>query len=78
MTSDADRLSKSYRVHACGAVRTPRQRPPRMRDAAQPVTTTRVNRGIWEVALKAAKGDPRRIRIISDTKVEIDTTGASQ
>lgn len=36
-----------------------------------PVTTLQVHRGIWERAMAAADGDPRRIRVYSATKVEV-------
>lgn len=54
---------------------TARRERTRVRRADQadvyPVTTLQVHRGIWERAMEAADGDPRRIRVYSATKVEV-------
>lgn len=51
-------------------------RPPRLRDEQDhPVhSEQRVNATIWRTAMTEAGGDPRRIRIISPTEVEVTVT----
>ena len=47
----------------------PRKRPRLGRNG--PVETIVVDRRVWQTALRIAEGDPRRIRIVSRTRVEI-------
>lgn len=49
--------------------------PPRLSDdQAQPVESRQlVHRGIWQTAMEHAGGDPRRVRVISFTEVEVTT-----
>ena len=45
--------------------RQPRKPPP------PPVGHIRVHRAVWDAALRAAGGNPRRIEIVSETEVRI-------
>jgi len=48
-----------------------KKRKPRRKPRREPVETIVVDRRIWKTALRLSKGDPRRIKIISRTRVEI-------
>lgn len=47
----------------------PRRRSRKSRSG--PVETIIVDRRVWAAALKIANGDPKRIRIVSRTRVEV-------
>ena len=61
-------MTGSFSLHRDAALRTGRHRPPK----PGPVKIIRVNRALWAAALKAAGGDPRRIRIESATVVVVE------
>ena len=61
-------MSENTQLHRNAGGRHPKKtRAPK----PSPVTVTQVHRGIWAEAMKIAGNDPKRITIISATKVEI-------
>lgn len=56
------------KVHEFAAAKRKARRP---RKPNSPVEVVQVDRRVWKEALKIAKGDPKRIKIISRTRVEI-------
>ena len=45
--------------------------PGQLRQQRHPVQTIKVRPDVWRAALKAAEGDPRRIVIINERRVEV-------
>jgi hypothetical protein len=62
-------------VHRNAAMR--KRARPASESRSSDVETIRVRRDVWAAALKAAQGDPRKIRIISERRVEIIGLGAT-
>lgn len=50
-------------------VRMPRKRTPKPVDP--PVEVTKVHPGIWKQAMKLAKGDAKRIQVVSKSRVVV-------
>ena len=66
-------MSEAYRVHGYAAGRLPTK--PAQRSGQ--VTTIKVDRALWAAALRAADGNPRRLKIISSTEVIITNGGSA-
>lgn len=57
--------SMNTRTSTATRRRTPARRKP------EPVKITQVNKGVMATAMRAAGGDAKRIKIISETQVEV-------